>query len=366
MQAYLEAKRTVDDRALNRRVLDQFVAALTARNGPVSVVELGAGVGTMLVRLATWGCLPERVSYRLVDRDAESITRARDLVPDELENAGYTVRWRDDRAAESATLVATRDSTGEFTGGNCRERDETPGPLEYTDAVPATATTSATASASATTTPTTLTITFTTADAFEIEAQADAVIAAAFLDLIDVPAALESIETLLEPGGVLYAPITFDGGTGFVPTDPLDRDIERCYHHHMDEIRDGGSSRAGRELLTTLRRRDWETLATGGSNWVVRPACGDHSGADEAGSPGSPGSHTTHYPASEQLVLEHILHTIDDALTAVPAVMTPFSTAEQEQWHDQRRTALESGMFGFVAHNLDVLARCGPTVSGQS
>ncbi|OIB58015.1 hypothetical protein [Natrialba sp. SSL1] len=339
MQAYLEAKRTVDDRALNRRVLEQFETALTARDGPISVVELGAGVGTMLVRLAAWDCLPERVTYRLVDRDEGSITRARELVSAGLEDAGYTVRWRDDRDTESATLVATRESTG----ANSRERDEPPGLLEHTDSVPATAT--------ATTTTTTLTVTFTVADAFEIEAQADAVVAAAFLDLVDLSAALESIETLLEPDGVLYAPITFDGGTGFVPTDPLDRDIERWYHHHMDEIRDGGSSRAGRDLLTTLRRRDWETVAAGGSDWVVRPACENSTGGDETGSP------TTHYPASEQLVLEHVLHTIDDALADIPTTTLPFSSAEQQQWLDQRRTALESGVLEFVAHNLDVLAR---------
>ncbi|ELY99019.1 hypothetical protein C482_10696 [Natrialba chahannaoensis JCM 10990] len=345
MQAYLEAKHTVDDRALNRRVLDEFEAALTARDGPVSVVELGAGVGTMLVRLAAWDCFPARVSYRLVDHDEENIARARDLVPDQLEDAGYSVHWRDDHDAESPTLVATR----EFTGDDGRAQNERPRLLEYTG--PATTTT----------TTTTITVTFTISDAFEIEEQADAVIAAAFLDLVDLPTALESLESVLDPDGVLYAPITFDGGTGFVPTDPLDRDIERCYHHHMDEIRDGGSSRAGRELLAILRQRDWETLAAGGSDWVVRPACADNTGDDETVNPGD-----THDSASERLVLEYVLHTIDDALTEIPAATTPFSTVEQQQWLDRRQAALESGTLEFVAHNLDVLARRESVVNGQS
>ena len=46
---YLLAKQSVDDRALNRTVLESMKSALPA--GPLRIIEVGAGVGTMLMRL---------------------------------------------------------------------------------------------------------------------------------------------------------------------------------------------------------------------------------------------------------------------------------------------------------------------------
>lgn len=117
-----------------------------------------------------------------------------------------------------------------------------------------------------------LEITLEQADALTLEATADVVIAAAFLDLVDADAAVPALEAMLEDGGLLYAPITYDGGTGFAPRDPLDSHLEQAYHRHMDEHRDGGRSDAGRHLLTELPARDWTVLESGGSNWIVRPS----------------------------------------------------------------------------------------------
>lgn len=46
---YLLAKQTVDDRALNKDVFAALNANLPA--APLSIVEIGAGIGTMLRRL---------------------------------------------------------------------------------------------------------------------------------------------------------------------------------------------------------------------------------------------------------------------------------------------------------------------------
>ena len=64
--SYLRAKKTVDDRALNSRVMTAFLDAL-----PVDghVVELGAGIGTMLERL------PPVRRYTCVDRSADALAR---------------------------------------------------------------------------------------------------------------------------------------------------------------------------------------------------------------------------------------------------------------------------------------------------
>ncbi len=294
-QTYLEAKRTVDDRALNRRVFEQFADAVDDRETPVRIVELGAGTGTMIARLAAWDGLPEQVSYRAIDRDAASIEHARAHVPDWLAAAGYEI----ETSPGSKTVVAR--------SGEQR-----------------------------------LEVALGVADAFDIDDSADVVIASAFLDVVPLVDAIETIAELLGPGGVLYAPITFDGGTRFAPRDSLDDRIERYYHRHMDDVRPTGGSQTGSELLVTLPDRGWDVQSTGGSDWIVRPN-GDG------------------YPGLEREFVAHLLETIEGALADFePDVIAPTT---RERWFDRRRRELDRGELVFVAHNLDVLARRPPPQS---
>ena len=71
---YLSAKKTVDDRALNRRVWD----AMTARVRGLSprVLELGGGIGTMIERAAADPALQPR-SWTFVDGQAALVEEAR-------------------------------------------------------------------------------------------------------------------------------------------------------------------------------------------------------------------------------------------------------------------------------------------------
>ena len=59
---YLAAKKSVDDRALNRHVWHSLAQAMSAAvpDGPVQVLEIGAGIGTMVERLVEWGLLRRR------------------------------------------------------------------------------------------------------------------------------------------------------------------------------------------------------------------------------------------------------------------------------------------------------------------
>ncbi len=289
---YLTAKRTIDDRALDRRVWDRFVAALPDGDDPVRIVEIGTGVGSMIARLAAWESLPSSVSYRAVDLDPACVRAARERLPRWLEAAGYDV------ACRSGRLVATRADGNDVTQ---------------------------------------LDVTLETADGFALEDDADAVIAAAVLDLVGLESALRSVRGLLRDGGVLYAPITFDGTTAFGPAHPLDGRIERLYHRHMDEVRDQpGSSRAGRDLLETLPESGFDVVAAGGSDWLVRPRDGD-------------------YPDDEATVVAHVLETIEGALADYPpSVLAP---DVHDRWLETRRRQLERGDLVFLAHHLDVLAR---------
>lgn len=67
---YLEAKRTVDDRAINRRVLGRLRQELAGFEGP-AIVDVGAGLGTGIVRLLEWEVAPTEASFTAVERDAE-------------------------------------------------------------------------------------------------------------------------------------------------------------------------------------------------------------------------------------------------------------------------------------------------------
>src|SRR4029077_4711719 len=72
---YLHAKRTVDERALHRGVLDQLRGALASLPEVPRVLELGAGVGTMVSRLADAGWLA-RARYTLLDSDGTNLAAA--------------------------------------------------------------------------------------------------------------------------------------------------------------------------------------------------------------------------------------------------------------------------------------------------
>jgi len=294
---FLTAKRTVEDRALNRRVWERFVTALAERaaggSDPVRIVEIGVGTGSMIARLVGWEALPPTVSYRAVDLDADTVDSARKQLPEWLRDAGYTVDEQSNRLHAHRT-----DSDG---------------------------------------TERTIEITLEVGDGFAIDDEADAVIAAAVLDLVELSPAVDDLKVVLADGGLLYAPITFNGHTSFLPRKPGDGQIEQLYHRHMDEIRDqSGSSRAGQQLLDVLPTTGYTVLEAGGADWIVRPVDGE-------------------YPAAESTVLEHLLTTIDGALADYPAdVIDPETRAD---WIERRREQVARGELTLVAHHLDVLGR---------
>ena len=226
-QRYLYAKRTVDDRAIDRRVLGRLEEALPVVDReaePLRVLEVGAGVCTMPTRLHERGVLPERTRYVAVDERSENVAAARD----HLRERGF-----------------------EEPDG---ERD---GRLRYADGEQR------------------VDVEPVVGDAFEVGGEYDLLIAGAFLDLVDLSWALPRLFDRLRPGGLFYFPITFDGGTIFAPELALDDRIAALYHREMDErTRDGrsaGHSRTGRRLFTRVPEAGGEILAAGSSDWVVHP-----------------------------------------------------------------------------------------------
>src|ERR1700723_1645329 len=71
---YLAAKTTVDDRALNRQVLAELRRLMPA--GAPRVLEVGAGLGTMVARLMDWGVVGAG-EYILLDTDRQLLDDSR-------------------------------------------------------------------------------------------------------------------------------------------------------------------------------------------------------------------------------------------------------------------------------------------------
>src|SRR5690349_4761535 len=85
---YLLSKQTVDDRALNKDVLNALRVNLAPQ--PVTIIEVGGGIGTMLKRLINWGILCTG-DYILVDASESNIAYAREWIPQWAAEAGLSV-----------------------------------------------------------------------------------------------------------------------------------------------------------------------------------------------------------------------------------------------------------------------------------
>jgi SAM-dependent methyltransferase len=224
---YLAAKRTVDDRALNRHVLAELRRLLPP--GEPRVLEIGAGMGTMAARLLEWEVVSAG-EYTLLDVDPQLLRDSR----------AWLAGWAAGRGLRTEPLPDG------LRVGDLRVRlveAELGGYLDAGRGEPA-----------------------------------DVLIANAFLDLVDVPAVLPGLLRLLAPGGAFWFTINFDGESIFLPEHPADDDVLGSYHRSMDERvrygRPAGESRAGRHLFGHLHAAGAPPLAAGSSDWVV------HAGPD--------------------------------------------------------------------------------------
>jgi SAM-dependent methyltransferase len=260
---YLAAKTTVDDRALNGHVLAELRRLMPV--GAPRVLEIGAGLGTMVARLLDWGVVGAG-EYILLDTDRPLLDDSR--------------RWLRDWAAARG-----------------RGADLLPDGLRIDD----------------------LRVRLVHAELgsyLETDhgAPADVLIANAVLDLVDVPAILPGLLRLLVPGGAYWFTINYDGESVFAPGHPHDDLVMRAYHRDMDERvrygRPAGESRTGRRLFHYLRAAGAPALAAGASDWVV-----------SAGPDGS-------YPGDEAYFLRSILGTIQNALRSRPDRVEPADLAD--------------------------------------
>ena len=226
---YLEAKRTVDDRALNALVWQTLAKALPVATAErhLRVLEVGAGIGMLVERLVDQQMF-DHTEYTALDQNPLLIAELHRRLPSRI------------RRGKSDICLET------FVG----------------DA-----------------------LSFTTYD--ENKYAWDLLIAHAFLDLVDLPTAVPDLLTCLKPGALFYFSIVFDGVTILQPEiDPIfDAYIEHLCHLTMDQrLHQGqpsGDSRTGRHLFSKLQHMGGILLAAGASDWVVYGSSNGYP-ADEA------------------------------------------------------------------------------------
>ncbi len=299
---YLAAKKSVDDRALNRHVwqsLRQTLPAATPET-PLRVLEIGAGIGTMIERVLEQGLLTQ-ATYTAIDADADNMTEA--------------------RLRLSQWALAQRFA----------KTDEDPNQLRLQRKAQ------------------NITVIQETIDVFDFIAREqhrrtwDLLIAHAFVDLVDVPSTLPSLFSLLRPGGLFYFTIVFDGATILQPEiDPIfDTHVEQLYHQTMDDRvvngQPSGDSRTGRHFFQHLQAIDAELLAVGSSDWVVFPG-------------------PNGYPADEAYFLHFIVHTMQTALQGHPEL----DASRFAGWIATRHAQIKAKELVYIAHQLDFLGRVGP------
>lgn len=291
---YLEAKRTVDDRALNQGVWNHLVSVLEPlpRERPLRLLEVGAGIGTMLERMVEWGICRD-LDYTAIDSDPSLLARAAERL---LIWAGCR-RWRAEKREQGRLLLA---GSGQRIGAE-----------------------------------------LLAVDIFDMAGQGnrawDLVLAHAFLDLVNLETALPLFFSLLRPGGLFYFTLVFDGATVLRPVldAAFDARVEECYHRSMDERlvhnQSARCSQTGRMLLEALSTCGASILAAGSSDWVIYPP----------------------YSGDEAYFLHHILRFMEDTLTGCPDLETHLL----EQWLETRHRQVEEGRLIYIAHQMDVLGR---------
>jgi SAM-dependent methyltransferase len=311
---YLSSKKSVDDRALNRFVWERLASALppTAPGSALHVFEAGAGIGTMFERTVEWGLL-RHAHYTALDAQTENIQHARRRLANWGPSNGFTVTARPDGLKFSKE---GQEIDLDLIAGNVF-------PFIQQEAGRQTW---------------------------------DLLVAHAFLDLLDLPAALPQLFKLLRPEGLFYFPINFDGLTALEPQiDPVyDELVLALYHHSMDErLVDGkpsGDSRTGRHLFAQLRSAGAQILAAGSSDWVVFANPAEFIAEDSAR---YSARKLAGYPGDEAYFLHFIIHTIHLALVNHPEL----DAARFQAWIAERHAQVDRGELVYIAHQLDILGQ---------
>ncbi|MBE0408901.1 MAG: hypothetical protein IBX69_04125 [Anaerolineales bacterium] len=294
---YLKAKKTVDDIALNFHVLKRLSKFLNSRSkeNPLRILEIGSGIGTMLVRLLEKNLLYHTV-YTAIDRDISNVRYTKQYLVDWDVQQDYIFEENNQHSfnlIQPGKHIQVNLEAVELMEFILRER-----PIHKWDLV----------------------------------------IAHAFLDLVDSSLVIPDLLDLLEDEGLFYFTLIFDGATILEPPiqPEFDHQVITLYHQSMDFRETNGTptggSRSGRRIFHQLMNAGANILSAGSSDWVLYPQDGG-------------------YRADEAFFLHFIIHTIYEELKNHPQL----DPQQFKIWINQRHSQIERGEMVFIAHQLDVL-----------
>ncbi len=297
---YLRVKKALDDRSLNRSVWETLVAAMprAEREQPWKVLEIGAGIGTMIQRLIEWDFL-HFASYLALDASPVFLAEARSYLGNWAIRMGFDVR---NEESGLAICAAFHELQIQFIA---REVDPW----------------------LATVNP---------------SAEFDLVLAHAFLDLVNLETTLPLLLGCLKKGGLFYFTINFDGLTVIDPPleGYLDEQILSLYHRTMEERLAGQKPSAGaysgRRLLGALRKAGGRLLRAGASDWVIHPVEGN-------------------YLSGEDRFLRFLLQMMEESLRE----RSEIDPARLHDWLEQRFHQIDQRQLSLIVHQLDFVGRRG-------
>lgn len=227
---YLAIKQGIDERSLNPSVWQAFAASLKsqASSHGFKLLEIGAGTGSMIIRLLDAGLLGHCQYFAV-----------------ELE-PGFA------RVAENE-LVAWAGAHG--------FKIEVTEPLHWTLKKAEKM----------------IEIQWLNADILELATvfepgNFDMLIGHAIIDLLPVPECMPRLLHLVKPGGGYYFSLNFAGVTSFSPDHPRDLQITEAYHRDMDRRFPGiewRASQTGQVLGNWLEEQGHLVLAEGDSHWQL-------------------------------------------------------------------------------------------------
>ena len=318
---YLAAKKSVDDRALNQLVWRQLAHELSARQTqpparPLQILEVGAGIGTMVERLLDTSLLSNS-RYTAIDASADNIRTASSRLPGLAGQRGFAVSSPQPQKLAGPRPEGSRDYVYHLL--RSRQDDKQPQNIN---------------------------LELKPADLFDFvelttnHGQTDLLIAHAFMDLVDARRTLDRFKQVLAPQALLYLTINFDGESILEPviSHQLDSKIFQLYHQTMDgRVINGapsGDSRTGRHLFSFLPETGYEIIAAGSSDWVVYPS-------------------RQGYPGDEAFFLHFIVNTIHSALCDHVELDQDYFM----RWIQLRHDQIDDHELTYIAHQLDFLAK---------
>lgn len=286
---YLDVKKSIDDRSLNKTVWLEFSNWLKVesnRGASIKILEIGAGIGTMIERLLESSLLI-KCHYVAIEPEVAFKDAAVDRLKAWADN--HSCYFKIDSKGLWRISSNKLDITIEWVEADAGKIDKLFGKDEF-----------------------------------------NALLSHAVIDLLPVPEIMPSILEKLKAQGGCYFSLNFSGQTNFYPKHENDDVVSASYHADMDSrfpSVDWQPSLTGSTLPNWLKSYGCQKVIDGDSDWQLGKS-------EELGGLNN----------EDGLFVRNILDTIKKALAGLPGI---------DAWLATRYEQLEQGQLAIKISNSD-------------